>query len=84
MLKRNGKVYTQIVKNCSVAQILPIIKGNIDSDAVIYTDSFKTYDGLVNSDIRNIIELNMAKMNLQMDEIISMELRIFGDCARCV
>jgi transposase len=48
MLKRNGKVYTQIVKNCSVAQILPIIKGNISSDATIYTDSFKTYDGLVN------------------------------------
>jgi len=48
MLKRNGKVYTQVVKNCSVAQILPIIKGNISHDATIYTDGFKTYDGLVN------------------------------------
>lgn len=46
MLKRGDKVYTQIVKNCSVSQLLPIIQGKADTDAVIYTDGFKTYDGL--------------------------------------
>jgi transposase len=46
MLKRGDKVYTQIVKNCSASQLLPIIKGKADTDAVIYTDGFKTYDGL--------------------------------------
>ena len=46
MLKRGDKVYTQIVKNCSMAELLPIIKGKADKDSVIYTDGFKTYDGL--------------------------------------
>lgn len=46
MLKRGDKVYTQIVKNCSASQLLPIIKGKADTDAVIYSDGFKTYDGL--------------------------------------
>ncbi len=48
MLKRGDKVYTQIVKNCSVRELLPIIQGKTDTSAVIYSDGFKTYDGLVN------------------------------------
>jgi transposase len=48
MLKRGDKVYTQIVKNCSVRELLPIIQGKADTSAVIYSDGFKTYDGLVN------------------------------------
>ena len=46
MLKRGDKVYTQIVKNCSVSQLLPIIKGKAGTSAVIYSDGFKAYDGL--------------------------------------
>jgi len=45
--KRNGKVYTQIIKNASRAQILPIIKRIINKDATIYTDGWRAYDGLV-------------------------------------
>jgi len=48
MLKRGDKVYTQIVKNCSISQLLPIIRGKADTGSVLYTDGFKTYDGLVN------------------------------------
>jgi len=48
MLKRGDKVYTQVVKNCSVSELMPIIKGKADTGAVIYSDGFKTYDGLVN------------------------------------
>ena len=48
MLKRGDKVYTQIVKNCSISELLPIIKGRIDTGAIIYSDGFKSYDGLVN------------------------------------
>jgi transposase len=46
MLKRGDKVYTQIVKNCSMSELMPIIKGKAERGAVIYTDGFKTYDGL--------------------------------------
>ena len=48
MLKRGDKVYTQIVKNCSISELLPIIQGKIEPNTVLYTDGFKTYDGLVN------------------------------------
>jgi len=46
MLKRNGNVYTQIVKNCSMAEILPIIERQANKKSVLFTDGFKTYDGL--------------------------------------
>lgn len=48
MLKRGDKVYTQIVKRVSVNELIPIITGKADPGAVLYTDGFRTYDGLVN------------------------------------
>ena len=48
MLKCGDKVYTQIVKNCSMSELMPIIKGKTDKHYVIYTDGFKTYNGLAN------------------------------------
>ena len=48
MKKRNGNVYTQIVRNCSSRELLPIIQEHADSKAVIYSDEWKAYDGLVN------------------------------------
>ena len=55
MLKRGGKVYTQIVKNCSANELIPILsesqreckhKSELD-ESVIYSDCWKGYDGLV-------------------------------------
>jgi len=46
--KRNGRVYTQVVTNCSARQLIPIIQDKISEDSTVYTDGFKTYDGLVN------------------------------------
>ena len=48
MFKRSDRVYTQIVKNCSVSELMPIIKDKADTEAVIYSDGFRTYDVLVN------------------------------------
>ena len=45
--KRNGKVYTQVVTNCSAKQLLPIIKERVAKETTVFTDGFKTYDGLV-------------------------------------
>jgi transposase len=47
MLKRGDKVYTQVVRNCSVSELLPIIEDKINKDSVVYTDCWKSYDGLV-------------------------------------
>ena len=45
--KRGDKVYTQVVKNCSAKELLSIVRDKIDTESVIYTDTFRTYDGLV-------------------------------------
>ena len=48
MLKRDGKVYTQIVKNCSANELIPILSQFSELDeSVIYSDCWKAYDGLV-------------------------------------
>ena len=48
MLKRDGKVYTQIVSNCSANELLPILRDFSElQDSVIYSDCWKAYDGLV-------------------------------------
>jgi len=48
MTKRHGKVYTQIVKSCSAKELLAIVKEKVTIEYSIYTDTFRTYDGLVN------------------------------------
>ena len=47
LLKRDGKVYVEIVKNCSKEQLMPIIQGHILEGSTIHTDGWKAYDGLV-------------------------------------
>jgi len=47
LLKRNGKVYTRIVEDVSRKTLRRIIKTKVVPDSVIYTDSFRPYDGLV-------------------------------------
>ena len=47
LIKRGGRVYTQVVRNCSAAELLPIIREMVTEDSVVYTDGFKTYDSLV-------------------------------------
>ncbi len=47
LLKRHGKVYTEIVPDCSKATLQAIIRGRIKPDAVIHSDGWRGYDGLV-------------------------------------
>ena len=47
LLKRDGKVYVEIVKNCSKAELMPIIEGRILEGSTIHTDGWKAYDGLI-------------------------------------
>ena len=52
MKKRGDKVYTQVVKNCSAATLVPIIKGLVPGESTVYSDEWKAYDGLVNAGYR--------------------------------
>ena len=47
LLQRDGNVRVEIVKNCSKAQLMPIIQGHILEGSTINTDGWKAYDGLI-------------------------------------
>ena len=47
ILKRNGKVYTQIVPDVSARTLKTIIKHRVSQGSTIFSDSWKSYDGLV-------------------------------------
>ena len=47
LLKRQGKVYTEIVPDCSSAVLQKVIKGKVDVDSVIHSDGWRGYNGLV-------------------------------------
>ena len=46
-IKRNGKVYTQIIPDAKAKTLLKIVKNKVKKNSTIYTDSYKSYDGLV-------------------------------------
>jgi transposase len=52
MLKRGDKVYMQVVRNCSAAELAPIIKKLAPDESTIYSDEWKAYDDLVNAGYR--------------------------------
>ena len=47
LLKRNGNVYTQVVKNCSKKELEPLILKHTELGTV-YSDKWAAYDGLIN------------------------------------
>jgi transposase-like protein len=47
LLKRNGKVHVSIVKNCSKAELMPIIEGKVLEGSTVYSDGWRSYDGLI-------------------------------------
>jgi transposase-like protein len=47
ILQRGGSGYTEIVPDCARKTLLAIIRGRIDPDSVIHSDSWRGYSGLV-------------------------------------
>jgi len=47
ILKRNDKVYTEVVKDCNKKTLQGIIRGRVDLESVIHSDGWPGYDGLV-------------------------------------
>lgn len=47
ILKRNGKVYTQIVPSAEAVVLLRIIKQKVRKGSTIHSDGWTSYDGLV-------------------------------------
>ncbi|RZL02254.1 MAG: IS1595 family transposase [Hymenobacter sp.] len=47
LFKRGGQVYTELVPDCSKQTLQGIIRGKIDPAALVNTDGWRGYDGLV-------------------------------------
>jgi transposase-like protein len=47
LFKRDEQVYTEIVTNCRKVTLQAIIRGRVSADAVIHSDGWRGYDGLV-------------------------------------
>ena len=47
ILQRGGKVYTEIVPDCAKKTLQGIIRGKVDPDSVIHSDTWRGYNGLV-------------------------------------
>lgn len=60
ILKRNGKVFTTPVTDVTKKTLRQIIKQQVDEGSVIYSDSFKAYDGLITDGYKHY-RINHAK-----------------------
>ncbi len=61
LLKRNGKVYTEIVPDCSKPTLQRVIKGVVSVDSIIHTDGWRGYNGLVDMGYKKHFRVNHDK-----------------------
>ncbi len=47
IFKRDGRVYTEVVPDCSKSTLSAVIRGKIKPEVVIHSDGWPGYDGLV-------------------------------------
>lgn len=53
ILKRGGKVYTQVILDTKTDTLMPIIRQKIEPDSVVYTDCWKAYNALDVSEFKH-------------------------------
>ncbi len=53
ILKRGGKVYTQIVLDAKANTLMPIIRRKIEPDSIVYTDCWRSYNALDVSEFKH-------------------------------
>ena len=53
ILKRGGKVYTQIILDAKTDTLMPIIRQKIEPDSIVYTDCFRAYNALDVSEFKH-------------------------------
>ena len=72
LLKRNGRVYTQIIPRATQIEIMPIIRRTIASGSDIYSDGWKSYDAL------GIFGYNHKKVKHHLNEFADGDNHING------
>lgn len=61
LLKRHGKVYTQIVPNVSRDTLKQIVQAHVEPSSTIYSDGLRSYDGLVDWGYKKHYRVNHGK-----------------------
>ena len=61
ILKRGGKVYTQVIPDASSRTLIPIIEDRIMPDSIVYSDCWRGYDVLDVSEFKHY-RINHSKM----------------------
>ena len=61
LLKRKGKVYTQIIPDAKKATLMPVIREKVRPDSIVYSDYFKSYNALDVSEFKHY-RINHSKI----------------------
>ena len=61
ILKRGGKVYTQIIIDAKTDTLMPIIRQKIEPDSIVYTDYWRAYNALDVSEFKHY-RINHSKL----------------------
>ena len=61
ILERDGRVYTEIIADCSIRTLRKIMTGKIDLKSTIYSDSWTGYNGLVDVGFDKHFRVNHKK-----------------------
>jgi transposase len=54
ILKRGGKVYTQVIEDAKAKTLMPIIKRRVQPDSIVYSDTFRSYNSLAVEGYRHV------------------------------
>ena len=61
ILKRGGKVYTQVIIDAKTDTLMPIIRKKIEPDSIVYTDYWRAYNALDISEFKHY-RINHSKL----------------------
>ena len=64
LLKRGGKVYTQVILDAKTETLMPIIRQKIKPDSIVYTDYWRAYNALDVSEFKHD-RINHSKLFAQ-------------------
>lgn len=64
IFERDGRVYTEIVPDCTAKSLQAIILGKVSPDSVIYSDGWRGYNGLVDVGYAKHFRVNHSKNEL--------------------
>jgi transposase-like protein len=73
IFKRNGSVYTEIVPDCKKKTLQAVIRGRVSLDAVVHSDKWRGYDGLVDVGYSKHLRVNHSQ-----DEFVNGDSHING------